>query len=110
MQPIYKFLTLIAESLYPFRWAFVVAVFSPLIVSALVTSPFIVSLTTILMAWSFVFIGIILSYGPIKHFEGSVVMEGWRPFAPIFLVLPFLGALTATVMIPYVLYIKWASS
>lgn len=59
---------------------------------------------TIAWVWSNVGLVIVLSYGPIKHFEGSVIWnDGWKPIACIFILPIVFGAILVTVLIPYVL-------
>lgn len=92
--------TAVATKLYPFRWFLVAAFFLP----SLGWSPVSTVLLTLAWMWTNLGLFIVLTYGPIKHFEGSIIWrDGWRPMAWIFLIPFAIGILVATVLILYAL-------
>lgn len=97
------FYTRIAIKLYPYRWPLVAAFFLPFFS----WSPTSTGLMILAWVWSNLALFIVLTYGPIKHFEGSVIWsDGWRPLAWLFLLPVVFGVLAATVFIPYALILS----
>lgn len=100
MRVINEFYTKVAIKLYPARWLLVVAFFLPFIG----WSPVSTALLAMLWMWTTLGLFIVLTYGPIKHFEGSIIWsDGWRPMAWFFLIPFIMGTLSLTVLIPYAL-------
>ncbi|WP_288130691.1 hypothetical protein [Microbulbifer sp.] len=90
----------IASTLYRFRWVFVAGFFLPFLSWSTLSA----ALFGVLWVWATVCLFMVLSYGPIRHFEGSVIWkDGWQHFAWVFLIPVIFGAVVGTVLIFYAL-------
>lgn len=85
MKSIINFYKAIAFRFYKWRWLLVLMVFSPFFLPLLPSSSLLGILAMCLCVASFFLLSVVLSYGPISHFKGSLAWEGWQSMAWLFL-------------------------
>lgn len=102
MKAIRDLLTAIAYRYYPIRWYLVLGLIVTPLVGGFIETWLTTGLSLIAMPWIYLFLCIIVSFGPIRFFKESPVIQYWRPIAPIFIAPVLLLALFATVAVPYV--------
>jgi len=87
MKSIINIYTVIAGKFYRWRWLLVAMFFSLFPLLSLTKEP--VLILSIFAVWIFsqFILFIVLSYGPIRHFQGSAAWEGWQSMAWLFLTL-----------------------
>jgi hypothetical protein len=90
----------IAYVLYPYRWMLVVMFFLPFFG----WSPASTAFLSLIWCWSNTALFMVLIYGPIKHFEGSLIWEGSiKKIGWLFIFHFLVASLIATIFIPYLI-------
>lgn len=85
MKSIINFYKGIALRFYKWRWLLLILIFCPFILPLLPPSGILALLAAFVCVSSFFLFFVVLSYGPISHFKGSLVWEGWQSMAWLFL-------------------------
>jgi len=85
MKCIIDFYTRLAVRFYKWRWLLLVMVFSPFLLPFFPSSNLVYILFACVYVFSFFLFNVVLSYGPISHFQGSMIWEGWKSMAWLFL-------------------------
>lgn len=87
MKSIINFYTAIAVKFYGWRWLLVAMFFSLFPLLSLTKEPALVlSVFAVWISSQFILF-VVLSYGPIRHFQGSAAWQSWRSMAWLFLTL-----------------------
>lgn len=80
-----SFLERQAQALYPARYWLVSTLLLPFLVILLPGGKYWLAISMAAIFWASLGISVILTYGPSKRIENSLMMESWRDMAPVFL-------------------------